>query len=195
MRIFNILDDGKIVLDAHVKEFKVFKELSKRLLKCEGDHDGRKKLMNLKELTFIYHVGYFDSRYTLEDDEGIHSLKIRLDLDSNWEPDVLVEEGIKLYEDLQKTKSWKTYKVLEDLEKSARLYLEKQNTLLGEGTMEPKDAKIVLGLTAEITNIVSHKEALKKTLMKEQDGVTRTGTKNRTLNKFELNAPSSRLSS
>ena len=173
------------------KEYKEFKVLERRTKKMEGDSDGRKKLLNRKELSFVYLYGYFGSTYkNYAQAEAIENIKVDIQMPDNWQPDEEVKQAVRLYNRLQKTSSWKSYKAVEDMEKSIRSYISIKNKDLEVGKMDPKTAKDFLSLSKELSELTAAKEALKVKLEKEHDNIHGlTGRKGRILNAHELRAP------
>lgn len=191
MNVFVKTDNGNYELRPEFKEMKQFKVLERRTRKIPGDTDGRKKLLNKKELSFIYFFAYFGSMYRKYDsEERIHEIKIVLDMPDNWKPDKEVKDAVKLYVTLQKTKSWRAYKAVEEMEENTRLYIEIKNEELKDGNMDPKTVKEFLSLSDELNKLITAKDILKAKLEKEHDNIHGlTGRKGRTLNSFELKAP------
>ncbi len=107
MKLFEIDPETKEMrLTAEARGISPFKEIMKRLTKCKGDADGRKKIMNEKEILYAYFCAtpYSGLRYASKE-EQFKILKKRLNIDEGWQPDELVKEAIEVIIDSRKTES------------------------------------------------------------------------------------------
>ena len=84
-----------------------FKKLVKRSKKCDGDHDGRKKLWALREFTFIYY--YCDWKSPLRDytEEAKKMEAFKVSGLSDKDIDGFVREAMDIYVKYQETTSTK----------------------------------------------------------------------------------------
>lgn len=98
------IEDEKPVISAEARTISVFKKIIERdrgQWKMQGDSDGRKKILAMLELSFIYFFADPRSQYTEtyagEDDLRTEKVKRILGLPEDWKPDALVKEAIEFY--------------------------------------------------------------------------------------------------
>lgn len=172
-------------------EIECFKTVRKRLRGCEGDHDGRKKLMNIKELSYIYFMTDHNSSFLLIDDKDkrIEDIKTRLGLPDDWKADQVVNECIAEIENLyNNTEGWESYDSLSSLLRWSREYIKEKTTGDESKRMAPKQAKELQSVALDIPKLIqSVNEA--KSVLESQLKAGSTGRKGRTLNPFELAPP------
>jgi hypothetical protein len=111
MKLFQINPETKEPeLTPEARATEPFRTLSRRIKKCEGDSDGRKKILNEKEILFVYYSGNYDSNMKYADEEHrVDYLRIKLKLPNDWIPDDLVREGIQFLKESQRTDSVPIY--------------------------------------------------------------------------------------
>jgi len=81
-----------------------FKEILKRNKGITGDLDGRRKLLNLEELKYIWVVADYDSypnRHGFSDAEAREYAESIAKLHTDWKPDDVVNDAIEVYRDYQ----------------------------------------------------------------------------------------------
>jgi len=164
-----------------------FKDLMRRVIKIDGDADGRKKIMNYMEIGYIYFSCVYDSRFKLLDGEDRQKkIKELVGLPMGWKPDELVTRCLKIYEDTQVTESTDLVAALSKSIQNLVKYLDNAQKTLASCTIG--DAKTVneyLNTLDRIPKTVENLRQAKAQLDREHDAMSK-GMKGRTVNKFEL---------
>lgn len=97
------LDENKNLVINHdsLRGIEPFATLIRRVKKMKGDHDGRKKMLNLRELKYIYFMCDYSSyhRGLLPKQKKIKA-KEDAGLPDNWKPDSVVESCIEKYNEI-----------------------------------------------------------------------------------------------
>jgi hypothetical protein len=84
-----------------IRGIEPFTTLIKRQRKSKGDADGRKKIINLKELKYVYFMADWDTYHRgLSDYDKPRKAKKDCDLPANWKPDDVVKACIKKYKEV-----------------------------------------------------------------------------------------------
>ena len=100
IKLFTI-QDGEIVINRiEILTVPELKEILRRSKKCEGDSDGRKKLMAFKEFAYMYHMGDPKSKPNRDGmgNKQAHNYAVdKSGLDDNYKPDDLVKVAINIY--------------------------------------------------------------------------------------------------
>lgn len=111
------LEDDKPVYNAEARTIKEFRAVIERDRGSKGDNDGRKKLMALKELAFVYYYCDYRSPFVcnFEEDVRIKEIKEAIGLDESWKLDKVVNEACDKYREYQETP---TMKVLSSIKNS-----------------------------------------------------------------------------
>lgn len=111
MKLFKINKETKLAeLTDEARTFEPFKSIIKKNSPSKGDADGRKKLLNEKEVAYIYFASNYDSNLKYADkEEKLLILKKRLDLPDGWKPYDLIEQGIEVVKESQITISSPIY--------------------------------------------------------------------------------------
>lgn len=158
-----------------------FKELIRRIRKTPGDSDGREKLLNNKELAYVYYsVKWITGR---EDDSNIRKL---LQMPDDWEPDDLVKECIKKYASTQWTPAVDSVAKIKKTIISLNDFLEKGNNLMkNAGLGDSREVNEFLNVLDRIPKVQDTLKIVEAKLEREQEALAK-GRKGRTLNKFEL---------
>lgn len=166
-----------------------FYDLWRRVRKIDGDHDGRRKIHNLKELGYIYFQGKYDSRFKMmEDKEREEKIRSITGLPLDWKPDTLVEKCLEEYKNTQVTQSSELVSSLEGIAGALTSYLKNIKASISGGnitTVKPDTIKDVLDLIKQIPEVINDLARAKAALDREQNALA-TGKKGRTLNKFEI---------
>lgn len=187
MRLFEIDIETKLpTASAEARTIKEFYDILRRRSPMDGDADGRKKLLNEKELAFIYFSVNYDSRFKLLDgDIKKEAIKELLGMPKNWEPDQLVLIAIDKYNDTQITESSKTVQTMSSVLKHIQSQLETlEQGMEQDRRLSVKDMKDVLEISTSLPNALKSLKEAKETLRMEQDS-NETGRGGRALNKFE----------
>ncbi len=111
MKLFRINKDTKLAeLTDEARTLEPFKSIIKKISPSKGDADGRKKVLNEKEVAYIYFAANHDSRLKYADkEEKLLILKKRLALPDDWKPYDLIEQGIEVVKESQITVSTPVY--------------------------------------------------------------------------------------
>lgn len=106
-KLFKIDDAGDIHYDkAEYKLIPEFYEIMNRLIGVKGDHDGRKKLHNKRELMYIFYMADWTSSNIfafLPKNEKHEKAVIASRLDNDYEPDEAVTAAINKYKEIQRS--------------------------------------------------------------------------------------------
>lgn len=104
-QLFTKDSDGEVVVNKEVLLLiPAFKKVASRLMKVEGDHDGRKKLRNKQELAYIWFMCDWESPLMpLPDFErGVQAIYMA-GLPNDWKPDEEVDRAKEFYIETQET--------------------------------------------------------------------------------------------
>jgi len=103
------VEDDMPVFSPIARTIKEFNRIIARDRGSEGDSQGRKKLMAMRELAFIAFYADLTSPYRRndsgDDDEVIAEIKRAVELPDAWVKDLIVDEGIKVYREGTRTAS------------------------------------------------------------------------------------------
>lgn len=93
---------GELVINHDaIRGIEPFATLIKRQRKSKGDADGRKKIINLKELKYVYFMSDWDTYHRgLSDYDKPKKAKKDCGLPSNWSPDEVVTGCIAKYKEV-----------------------------------------------------------------------------------------------
>jgi hypothetical protein len=184
MNIFKLNDEGIPELIPEFYEIECFKTVQHRMRKMDGDADGRKKLLNAKELRYIYFNGFYGSRYlNFEKKQREEDLINDLRLPSDWKPDEEVKACIKYYVNYQKTPSWKLYIALSNMAEGLTDYADSKAQ--GLTALKPKEVLELMSVIKEAPLMIENLAKAKKQLEMESDAKL-SGKAGRAINKFEL---------
>lgn len=163
-----------------------FDKVWKRVRKIDGDADGRKKIINKKELGYVYYQGVYDSRFKrLNEEEKEKKVKEILGLPETWKPDELIKQCIEVYIDMQITASSEIVSSLEGTGSALAKYLVSLKDKLSSGAIPVKDVKDVMDIIKNMPETLDNILKSKAVLEKEQNALL-TGRKGRSFNKFEM---------
>jgi hypothetical protein len=163
-----------------------FNKLMKRIRPIDGDRNGSKKIMNMKELGYIYFWGRYDSRFRLmKDTDKEKKIRQLLNIPDEWIADELVRECLELYKDSQWTASSALVLSLEGTEQAMATYMNLLKDRLTAGTLEPKEVKEIQAIIDGIPTMIDNVRRARDTVHKEINALA-TGRNGRQPNKFEL---------
>lgn len=190
MELFTMNPETKLpTIHPAALTIKCFKELWTRKRPIDGDHDGRKKLFNEKELGYVYFTGKYDSRFKLHTPEARDAkIKVLVDLPNAWKADVLVKECIGVWEDAQVTASMEYVLSLEGTVSALAKYMTTAKATIATGNLQsvdPGTIKEIIQIIKDSGNLIADVAKAKQILQKEQDALA-TGKKGRSFNKFEM---------
>lgn len=100
MELFKINSHGVIDITPELLMIKEFKALYRRLVPSKGDADGRKKLLNIKELSALWYMADYNSpivKQGLGERESILETINNFDLEEDWKPDAVFKEALERY--------------------------------------------------------------------------------------------------
>lgn len=167
MELLIIRDDLTAYPDPSIVEIKEFKELVKRKKLIEGDKRGDKKLRNIRELAYIYHLCSHKSPYA-QFDESIREKEVidAIFRDEEWKPDEVVLAAKKKYIELNKTHS---LLILESAYEAVHKLIKyfKEVNLVGE---ESESAKDLISNLANVGKVVEGLDKLKEQVEKDMAG-------------------------
>lgn len=152
-----------------------FKALVRRSRKCEGDHDGRKKLWALKEFTFIYY--YCDWKSPLRDytEEAKRLEAYRVSGLSDKDIDKLVQDAMDIYITYQETISTKLLEAGKRTIENLTLFFEEVDLQEvdenGRPTYKPMDIVNALKSIGNVYRGLKELEELVKKELKEQGDI------------------------
>lgn len=171
-------------------EIECFKEIRHRLRKCEGDSDGRKKVLNFKELSYIHFMTDHASKHSmLEDEDRDESVKIELGMPKGWKADETVQQCIEMIkEEYVRTEGYEAYDTLRNLLKWQRKYIREKTTEDNLRRLTPKQAGELQDLGLEIPKLIEAVNTAKINLDRQLEAGSK-GRKGRSINHFELTAP------
>lgn len=158
-----------------------FKDIMRRIKPCEGDADGRRKILNIKEFAYIYFAVK-----AIETTEDEIRYKKMIGLPETWEPDDIVKAGIEAYRESQWTPAIDSVKRIKKSLASLNSFIDHGNIQLQSLTLN--NSREVNEFLDVLDRLPSTIETLKKaeaTLEREQEALAK-GKKGRTVNKFEL---------
>lgn len=97
------------IFSAELKAIPIYRKIQERVRRIDGDHDGRKKKHNVKELSFIHLLtsyelipGRLNTYYfKYNEDDRIEVLKKDFEFDKDWEIDEDLQAAIDLYKERQ----------------------------------------------------------------------------------------------
>lgn len=163
-----------------------FRDIWKRQQKINGDHDGRKKVHNTRELSYIYFMTVYDSRFKLlSEKERIKGVKKLVELEETWEPDLLVLEGLKVFEDLQKTESTELAEVISTTVQNLTEFIRHGNaTLKDKSISDSKEVAEFLSIVEEAPKKIEQLKQVREKLIHEQQDKAR-GRGGKKINLFE----------
>lgn len=156
-------------------EIAEFKALWSKVRKVKGDSDGRRKLRNIQEFAYVFHVVSHKSPYAQYEDT-VRAEQVKVEVfgeDSDWEPDELVNHTLTKYRELIKSP------VIRLLD-SALNTLARTSTYLDSVDYNEKSpagqvytVKDVLGAMAQIGKMLDSLQILREKAAKEEE----TGSK------------------
>jgi hypothetical protein len=93
---------GELIINHDaIRGIEPFTTLIKRQRKTKGDADGRKKIINLKELKYVYFMADWDTYHRgLSDYDKPRKAKKDCGLPTNWTPDEIVKACIAKYKEV-----------------------------------------------------------------------------------------------
>lgn len=100
---------GLPIYNPEIKTIPVFRKIAERLRKIEGDHDGRKKRQNIKELAFIHLYTSYELLpgkvnnyfFKYNDEDRLLILKRDMEFEDSWSIDEDLQLAINLYRERQ----------------------------------------------------------------------------------------------
>ncbi len=164
-----------------------FKQLIKRISKMEGDTDGRKKLLNEKEMAYVCFSAKPDAtlRYVTTYQDKVDLLKMRLGLPKDWKEDELVKECITTL----KESTWSESIELVDLAIKSALGIKSfladilKNVETNPGKFKIKDISELQVVYKNLPEMIDNIRIAKEKLEAEQESmITKSG---RMISKFE----------
>lgn len=189
MKVFDLdKETNTPILRAEFYEIECFKKLQHRINKTKGDSDGRLKLLNRKELSYVYFRGYLGSTYhRYGSEEREEKIKTLLNLPNNWRPDEVVIQCLNVYDELQETTSRDLYISLDTMVQALTKYCtdRTKEIINGKSSLKPKEIKDLMDVSEKTPKLMENIRLAKIQLEKEHSEVG-TGRKGRQLNKFEL---------
>ena len=193
MKLFNVDEEtGLAVASPEARMIEPFAQLVKRVRRCDGDSDGRRKIMNNKELAFIHFMGVYDSRFAhlQKEEDKINAVKKLVALPPDWQPDDLVKSALTAYIDLQVTESTPLVESMIKATQGIISYLNKVNDDLRDNPnkFKPKDITEIQEAMSNIPAMQENLKRAKEMLKKEQDSLA-SDRKGRMLGEFELVSP------
>ena len=172
-------DGNRILLRPEMMEIEEFKVLWQRKRGTEGDADGRKKKINKKEFSWIFHTVSHKSPYASYPDE-LRNLQVIASLfgeDSKWKPDADVIAARDKYIELSKSPSIKLLDAaIETINRTTHYLQNVDFTKMTDGK-QVFTLKDVLGSLTNIGKVYDSLASLKERVEKEekQSGVIRKG--------------------
>lgn len=164
-----------------------FKTILKRTSKCKGDADGKKKILNEKEILYAYFIAVPEGnlRYETEANQ-LAILKKRLDLPDDWKPDDLVKEAIKVIKESRNSLSTPLLEYAMDLAKAMEAWFKEKAKILKEApnTFSPKTMAEFQDAFMQVPKIIEMVETARAKVMAENESMKTN--KNRLISKFEL---------
>lgn len=190
--MFNVDKDMNVTISPEMRLIPEFKELIIRDKGSPGDADGRKKLIAMKELAYIWHTCKHNGPYSNFSDKEKH-LRLARDCfgSEEWVPDEKVTAALDRWRDSQQTVSMKilaslktslysTYELVNIIHGSLQKRIEKKEY---EGVVTDKKGTPISGLkviTEElmalldiatgIPKIIDSIETLEEKIKKEESG-------------------------
>ena len=161
-----------------VIEIKEFRDLWAKVRKVDGDSDGRKKLQNIREFTWIFHTVSHKSPY-IQYEESIRSDQVKKEVFGNleWEPDELVLAAREKYIELIKSPVIKLLDAsLNTLNKTAT-YLNNVDYDVKSEIGQVYTVRDVLSAIGNIGKLYDSLEILREKVAKEEEtgGAIRAG--------------------
>ena len=164
------LENEMPVFNPEIRMIKEFNRILMRDRGSEGDSQGRKKSVALKELAFVYFYCVFDSRFDMytTDDERNEAIRDAVGLPKEWEIDDIIIDAIKAYDKMMQTESMRLVNkariaiqkfedYLEDVDLTERN--EKSGSLIHDAK---KYRENVNGVAEMIKNLNAAKELVEK---------------------------------
>lgn len=97
---------GLPIMNVNMRAIPTYKKVMERVLKVEGDADGRKKKQNIKEMAFIHLYTHFqldektpNPYWKKSPDERLEKLKLDLGMATDWKIDEELQAAIDLYKE------------------------------------------------------------------------------------------------
>ena len=147
-----------------------FSEIITRRKTCKGDSDGRRKIMNNRELLYIKYMADYDTHHkAFSGNERHERAKQDSNLPNNWKPDEVVEIAINKYKEILLVYS-PTVRLLNALEQGMMLSAEAV-----EGQI--KQVRITMDVANRLTskledvNDIEEAHELMESLMNTSDSV------------------------
>lgn len=167
----------------------------KKIISRDRTNAGKKHLA-IKELSYIYWVGVFDSHYFREDsqEKGIKKLIDDLKMPDDWVADTLVNEAIEYFKKTQKSKSMKLFEIGDSMVDSLYEYYNengkgidfKEEIESGSKKGELKyDITKSVKVFTEMETIINRYEELKKKVISELSAGTIKVRGDKGINSFE----------
>lgn len=101
--ILEVIDGIPYFVKEEIKAIPQFAKVMSRIRKCKGDSDGRKKILNSRELLYVkYMADFTETLYTGFRGKKRHKrAKEDCGLPNNWEPDIVIKAAIDKYKQIQ----------------------------------------------------------------------------------------------
>lgn len=171
---------------AEVLLIPIFSKLWKRSNKVDGDRKGTGKILNEKEFGYIYYMCVYDSRFRyLNDKDKSEKVMKLLDLPEGWEPDSMVLEAMKVFNELNLTAGQELVDTLDGTASDLSFWIRSKRAGIKAGTTPPRDVTEILGIIEALPKTLETIKKAKDVLGREQEALS-SGRKGRSLNKFEL---------
>jgi hypothetical protein len=188
MRLFKLNKETSLAeLTDEARTLEPYKTLARRVKGMVGDADGRKKLLNEKEIAYVYFAANYDSNLKYaKDEEKLLILKKRLELPDNWVPDEVVKDAIKTWIKDQETISTPIYESAVKAGKALKGWFDYISQDITENPQKYK-ANVMKDFQDNFARLGTTLEQIKAAGEKVRaEHETKTTNKGRLISKFEM---------